>query len=208
MNLLRLLFALLVTLPLTACALSGGPVSGEVLEERTNQPIPGAIVMVRWKGDLPGFADSKTVCYHVESTVSDETGGYRIAAWSKEAAADWQTRIINKEFVVVAYKVGYGFSNQSSQKEEIEYLAPFTGTSGERLGYLKRVSDGTKCDEAGERIMNRLPLEKAIYEEAKAIAQTPEEKKIVETLLFGLESRGHGSMEALKRLTDRRSRGQ
>ncbi|MGH8766817.1 MAG: carboxypeptidase-like regulatory domain-containing protein, partial [Burkholderiales bacterium] len=99
MKLLRCMLMVLNLLPLTACALSGGPVVGQVVEEGTHKPIPGAIVVVRWRGDLPGFADSRTVCYHVASTVTDEAGRYRIPAWSKKAEKDWQKRIINKEFV-------------------------------------------------------------------------------------------------------------
>jgi len=41
---------MLLAIPLTACALSGEAIEGRVLEEGTNKPIPGAIVVVRWIG--------------------------------------------------------------------------------------------------------------------------------------------------------------
>lgn len=182
MNLLRLLFALLMALPLSACALSGGPVSGKVLEEGTDKPITGAIVVVRWKGDLPSFADSKTVCYHVASTVSDEAGHYHIAAWRKEATADWQKRIINKEFIVEAYKVGYGFPKVPSLRDEIVYLAPFKGGSAERLEYLIRIISANNCPSAGSSSKNLYPMYKAMYEEANAISTTAEDRKMVDIL--------------------------
>ena len=206
----RLIIAFLMVLSLSACALTGGPINGMVLEDETDKPIADAIVVVRWKGDLPGFADSKTVCYHVESTLTDEAGRYRIAKWKKKSnpERDWERRIVNKVFGVSAYKVGYGFSTQKFKVDENEYLAMFEGSTEERLKYLLRISGATRCTSAGESAINRLPFQKAIYEEANAIARTREEKRTVEILLFGLESQKYGSMEALERLTERRKSGQ
>ncbi len=180
MKFLRLMSMLPTLLPLSACALSGGPVIGQVVEEGTNKPIPGAIIVVRWRGDLPGFADSRTVCYHVASTVTDQAGGYRIPAWSKETEKDWQKRIINKEFVIDVYKAGYGWPTKPSQKVEIEYLAPFKGDTKERFDYLSRVISGTTCVSAGESYKNLYRVTHAIYQEAKAIARTADEKQRAE----------------------------
>ena len=209
-NSYRLIFAFLMMVSLSACALTGGPIDGMVLEDETDKPIAGAIVVVRWRGDLPGFADSSTVCYHVESTLTDEAGRYRIAKWKKkpDPERDWERRIVNKVFGVSAYKVGYGFTNKRfREKQEIVYMGSFEGTAEERLKYLLRISGATRCTSAGESAINRLPFQKAIYEEANAIARTREEKRTVEILLFGLESQKYGSMEALERLTERRKSG-
>lgn len=209
MNLFRLIFAFFLLLPLSACALSCGPISGKVLEEGTDKPIPGAIVAVRWVGRTTSgsiYVEAQSTCYHVESATTDERGAYQTKAWNQEQHKDYKVKF--DHMLVSAYKAGYGYPQTPTQREGIVYLAPFKGSSGERLKYLERLSEGTHCDEASERAMNRLPLEKAIYEEARALARTSEEKKNVETLLFGLESMEYGSMEALKRLTERRSKGQ
>ena len=52
--------------------------NGQVLDEDTNKPTANAIVMARWKG-TGGF--SKTICFHVESTTTDNNGKFTIPAW-------------------------------------------------------------------------------------------------------------------------------
>jgi len=99
MNLLRLIFALLMALPLSACALSGGAVSGVVKEAGTGHPIVGAIVAVKWHYYLWHSA-----CLHLQMATTDKNGRYHIPL---------QTEILfsvrpNIEVAsVVAYKEGY-----------------------------------------------------------------------------------------------------
>jgi hypothetical protein len=55
MNTVRnLLLALFLIQPLTGCALSGGPVEGRVLDYKTGEPIPEAIVVARWLATIWG----------------------------------------------------------------------------------------------------------------------------------------------------------
>jgi len=203
MKVLRLILMLPMLLPLSACGLSGGPLSGQVLEEDTNKPVPGAIVVVRWRGDLPGFADSRTVCYHVASAITDEAGRYRIPAWSKEAEKDWQKRIINKEFTVVAYKSGYGFPKQPSQKQQIVLMAPFKGTAGERLDFLVRIFGAAGCGSQGESDKNGIPFMKAVYAEALNLGQTKDKKRMLESFLYSIEKLELGFEQAAKRHLER-----
>lgn len=209
MNFLRAMFLILAALPLAACALSGEEMNGRVLEEGTNKPISGAIVVVRWIGSTTSggmFVESSTACYHVETTTTDAQGNYQTKPWRQPQHKDYTVKF--DRIGVDAYKPGYGFPSKLSQVQEIEYLAPFKGPREERLAYLLRTSNSIQCNEAGESIRKTLPLQQTIYDEAKSIAQTPEDQKRVEILLFGLESMEYGSMEALKRMTERRSAGQ
>lgn len=185
--------------PLSACAYSGGPLDGYVLEERTNKPIPGAIVVVRWQGTAFSFVDTHTVCMHVESATTDDQGRYHIASWRKSAEP---VGVRNLEPIVTAHKAGYEWSSVFS--ENVQYLKPRTGSVDVRLIYLLRVSSATRCGEAKASEKNLLPLKKALYQEASAIASTPEDKEKAETLLFGLESLEFGSVEALNRTIERR----
>ena len=89
-NKIILTFSVLVLL--SACSLSGEAIDGKVIEEGSGKPIPDAIVVARWIGDLPGIADSKTVCYHVLSAKSDSQGNFDLPAWQKKAI-DWQRKI-------------------------------------------------------------------------------------------------------------------
>jgi hypothetical protein len=188
----------LLSLPLTACALSGGPIEGQVLEEGANQPIAGAIVVARWNGTAFSFVESPTVCVHVLTTTTDAEGKYRLPAWRKESPIKG-VRDIHP--TVTAHKAGYELARRYQVNNPL--LTPFTGTRAERLEYLLRVSSATRCGESGASEKNLLPLKKSLYEEAKSIAKTAEDQNKVETLLFGLESLEFGSIEALNRMTER-----
>lgn len=203
-KLLRLFLVLSTTLlPLSACALSGGPVAGQVLEEGTQRPIPGVYVVVRWRGELPEFADSRMVCYHVASAMTDESGRYQIPAWSKEVEKDWQKRIINKRFIVTAYKAGFGLPEKPSQKQEIVLMAPFKRPAGERLDFLVRVFGTAGCGSGGESDKNSIPFMRAVYGEALDLGQSIEKKRMVESFLYSIEKLELGFEQAEKRHLER-----
>ena len=207
----RLSLSLLLTLLVLAngCTAQEWPERrGQVLEAGTNKPIPGAIVIVRWKGTASIWpADAQTQCYHVESATSNERGEYVIPAWRETAD---QRLLGDKQVFTDAFKPGYARSpeyfKQESYRKNIELLESFKGTRGERLAELRRFNEATSCPDAGESKKNRLVLQKAVYEEARSLAITPADREIVNKLLFGLESEQFGSMEALKRM-DARKRG-
>ena len=208
MNRLRLTFALfLLLLPLTACGLSGGPLEGRVLEAGTNKPIPGAIVIVRWQGTYSQIVDSQDVCYHVESATTDAEGRFRTSGWVEQkmrgpffSPGGWD---------ITAYKAGYetdwpaAYSATEDYKRNIRYLKPFTGTKAERLKYLERLNWVTRCGAAEESEKNLLPLRKALYREARGIAASEEDERIVRGLLSDLEILELGYEEALKRALER-----
>lgn len=164
MNLPGLILAIFVALPLSACALSGGPVSGRVLEEGTDKPIPGTIVVVRWQGYVSSLVDSQGVCVHVDSMITDEQGRYKFTRWSKPSKVG---PVFDLEPAVSAYKIGYGYPQTPSQKDEVTYLAPFKGAREERLEYLERMARSSGCDSAGESRRNLYPLYEALHYEAK-----------------------------------------
>lgn len=198
MNLLRLMIVFLMALPLSACALSGGTVSGQVLEEGTDKPIPDAIVVVLWKGRVSSLADSHGVCVHVDSTVSDSQGRYKFARWSKPSNVG---PVFDLEPVVSAYKIGYGLPQTPSQKDEIVYLALFKGGSAERLEYLWRMRPS--CDAQDESEKNKLTLLKALYDEAKLHGgdkkPEPNLMSLVERIRYDMEIIELGFEEAERR---------
>lgn len=207
MKLLRVFLWILVLLPLTACGLSGGPIEGQVLEVGTRKPLPDAIVTVTWQGSYFQIAESRTQCYHVESATTDQQGRYKIPKWHESTKGPFFSA---GPFWIEVYKAGYeayfppgNFDRTEDYKNNIRFLAVFKGTSGERLEQLKRINDVTTCFES-KVSKKSLTLQKAIYQEARNIAQTSQDKKVVEILLFGLESEQFGSMNALKRMDDRK----
>lgn len=164
----------LVLVPLAGCAatLSGKLVDGQVLEEGTNKPIPGAIVVVLWKGTIGTIGHGSTVCYHVETATSNEQGRYQTPAWKKPSPYG---DIAHRQWVAMAYKPGYELAG--GKKGEV-VLKAFNGAQEERLKYLRRINRATSCGSAGESEKNLYSLRKAVYEEAKQIAKTDFEKYV------------------------------
>lgn len=194
--------------PLTACAttLSSEPIQGQVLDEGTNNPISGAIVVARWQGHLASWGHGKTVCYHVLSTTSDENGHYRLPAWKKNITEDWQKNIRPENVLIDAYKPGYALPTAPSQKREDVLLKPFTGGRGERLAYLERIEYATRCPSAKESEPNLLPFYRVMHEEAKSLVITKDDQKVADGFLSNIEMIELGYDAAMKRAIERAER--
>ena len=193
-----LVLGALLTLP--ACATTPlEPVRGQVLEEGTNKPIAGAIVVGLWYGtSAPGFfADSRTICYHVETATTDDSGHYTLPPTEKE----YKYRDGHHYTSTIAYKPGYQYA--SVQHKGIDILQPFTGTREERLKYLERVFGSSGCGTQDESEKNLISFLKALQDEAQSLAQTKEEKKLVESIRYALEKIELGYEQAQKRHLER-----
>lgn len=195
-------FMALFCLPLHACAFSGKALEGKVLEQDTGIPIAGAIMVARWQGHLATFAHGKTVCYHVLSTTSDENGDYRFAPWKRKITEDWQKNVQPETVIVTAYKSGYQLAERYPANNPL--LKPFQGTREERLKYLKRFEESTRCNVESEQQRIRYPLVKALYEEAKNLAVTRQDKRVVNSLLYVVERMELGEEKAFQNMSERR----
>lgn len=205
-GLLLSVFAVLL-FPLTACALSGKALEGQVLEESTKKPIPDAIVVAHWIGTAFSFVESPTVCVHVMVTTTDAEGKYHFPFWHKESPI---TGVRDVHEVITAYKSGYeaylppGYGRTEEYRKNIRYLKPFTSGREERLRYLERVEQSTRVcrsPEAGEK--NLLPFYQALYEEAKSLAETKKDLKVVDGFLAGIEIIELGYKEGMRRAIER-----
>lgn len=178
----RALCLITLLVPASACGLSGGVVEGRVLEEGTEKPVSGAIVVALWIGHLATFAHGRTICYHVLSTITDDQGRYRFPNWRKEITQDWQRNVREEQISVIAYKAGYVWSKNVAHAPERVYVKPFTGTREERLRELLRIRQATRCTESGDSVKNLYKLYKALYDEAKAIPRSEQEAQLAESL--------------------------
>jgi len=195
-----MILLMLAATPLAACALSGEAIEGRVLEEGTNKPIPGAIVVVKWIGLTTSgswFVEASTVCYHVETATTDGQGNYQTKAWRQPQHKDYTVKF--DRIGVDAYKPGYGFPGKLSQVKGIEYLAPFRGSREERLKFLSRIEGATGCGGGGDSKKNLLPFDRAVYEEALRIAM-PVDREIVDTILIQLGYEAEERKEIVQRL--------
>ena len=81
---------------------------------------------------------------------------------------------------MVAYKVGFMFASTPSQEKEIKYLKVDSGTNVmERFDYLDRVISNSVCDDKTTQ-KNLYRITRAVYDEARSIAQTAEQRKHAE----------------------------
>ena len=202
--------ALLFTFSLAACA--GEPARnwpeqvGKVLEEGTNKPIPGAIIVARWQGQTSSIADTRTTCYHVETATTDEQGIYRTTPWDE----GFRHGVIHGKVVSIkVYKAGYEESDLTydkirSYRQNIYYLKYFKGTKGERLEYLKKLALRVcGSDEESKKIT---PFNKAILNEAKVLAETKADMKIINHLRYKVDRVELGGKESGKRIGEGRYR--
>jgi len=196
--------ATMFLLPLQACALSGDAIEGKVLEEGTNKPIPEAIVIARWQGTAFSFVESPSVCVHVLTTTADAQGKYRFPAWHKESPLKG---VRDVRSIITAHKPGYethsppGYARTEAFKRNVRYLKPFTGGREERLKVIRTAS--VSCGSAGQSQKNILPLYRVLYEEARALAVTKEDKAIVNNFLYKIDLIELPYNEAEKRNVER-----
>lgn len=190
----KFLLPLLLGLSLPACGLSGGPIEGAILEEGTRKPIPGVIVVVRW---LHHQGYSGTVCYRVESAVSNETGRFQIARWSN--ASDHRA-LRNPWTSIDFYATAF---ERAGQTDKDIYVRSVSGGKEERLKELLRLLGATRCGDGGSSEKNRLPLLRALLAEARTLTGTQYDRETIETFLFELEILELGYETASDRQSER-----
>ncbi|MGE5139254.1 MAG: hypothetical protein ACM3JD_07330 [Rudaea sp.] len=171
---LLLLALLIIGLLLTMCGFTGEALDGQVVEEGTNGPIPGAIVVARWDGTVTALVDSRTACVYVESAVTDDQGRFHFPRWYRAP----RFLVFGVLPTVTAYKAGY---EARPYEEKVHHLKPFTGTREERIKYLLRLTGLIGCYSAAEE-KTLVPVYKALYDEARGIATTDKDKGVLQTI--------------------------
>jgi len=161
----RFLFIGLVIL-LSSCALALPkrilPVTGQVIDQASGQPVEGAIIVMRWQGTgTMAFVDQQTQCYHVETATTDAEGRFSTKAW-REAS---QYRNLGlKERMDTVYKAGY---RHVRSKDGVYYLKRDRGSVEKRLEYLDSLIRSVGCFGSGKSERNLYMLRKFAFYEAK-----------------------------------------
>lgn len=174
--------------------------TGRVLDEETQQPIEGAIVVVQWSGVTAHTfipVDSRRVCYHAESALSDGNGRFKTRSWEEERQ---HRGLSGKRAVATAYKAGYRHVRVDMATGD-QYLKMDMGSVKDRLEYLSHIAVSCGADRADQ--LKLLPFYKALYQEANNLAETKEEKKKALYRLLDVEQIEIGYDEAWRRLDSR-----
>lgn len=168
------------------------PQTGRVLDVETQQPIEGAIVVLRWQGvGTKAFVDTQTVCYHVESAVTDTEGRYVTDVWRE---ASMYRDLSMKQVLQTAYKSGYRHVRTDIATGD-QYLRRDMRNAEDRLEYLMSMANDS-C--FSEEFKEFIPLNDAIYREAKEIAVTDEQQQVAGRILFYLNVLIYGWDEAFR----------
>jgi len=188
----RTITILIVATFINACATIGTQYPeryGRVLYETNDKPIKQTIVVALWKGTKTNGDLKKQICYHVETTVSDDNGYFRIPTWHEPLR---YSSLADKQVYVQAFHKNYQTSEltreQLSHKNNIYYLAkPLNADDPElarqeRQHYLLELVGKAKCDLDGESRLNLHPMFQAIVEEARQHVATKKDQQVVQKL--------------------------
>jgi hypothetical protein len=169
----KMLMAAGVTaLALSSCALSGGPISAQVVDETTGKPVADAIVVIHWHGSWTKIVgESSSGCYHVETARTDANGMFEIEKW-KRAWHSSDLRFSPNGMDWLAYKPGYWRGKSGMARPDTLYIAPLNDT---KAAYFETVlsAPAWACPGAGESHKNEYRLLHAMATEARMLAETP-----------------------------------
>ena len=194
----RISLSVVIGVLLSACAGTLAPrevvywpaIRGQVLEDGTEQPIPGAMLVARWSG-VGAYSHSE--CFHVEAATSDAQGNYVIPAWTNH---DDSNRLTYQSVQLTVYAPGYirvrssgPFTNEETYNtyknftdwiegaaRTVKYLRKDTGTVRERLDYLRDEIVG--CGDRYVENAKLLAFYTAIRDEVSNIPEAEGQAKI------------------------------
>ena len=120
--------------PEPAKELSGDGWSGRVVDGSTGQPLPGALVWIRWSTFSPGHSNAET-CQHMDLTVTDAEGRFRTPPWRVENPPFAYGRLSR---ITEVYLRGYGRTREDRavQSNPDLLMPPWVGKDVERLEFL------------------------------------------------------------------------
>jgi len=187
-----LLIVLLIVVTSNGCGISvSGSIHGIVLEEGTNKPIEGAIVVARWVGEKWPI-QPVIKCFHVETAVTDRKGRYVIPNTIFKVGNK-----IYKDISVMmsVYKPGrktiwkdeQGLKSSIDRGADIEVIH-MEGVSGTRKERMLALSGGmVRCDGAGESKIKLAPLYEDIYKRVEQLADPIKDEVFLENMRILVE---------------------
>ena len=172
--------------------LYGKRISGQVVDAETGKPIPGAFIAFLWESPITPTVitghSSRDICYHAAVAQTDAAGHFQIHAWRKwsnynvhnvEPTGVVYTQHYVPHFVVFAAPSNGGRADYDAQRYE---LKSFAGTRQKRLETLFRGLANHDCLNGGESQKSLYPMLKAIYTEARQIAETADDMRVVSAI--------------------------
>ncbi len=172
--------------------LSGKRTAGHVVDAATGAPIQGAHVALLWESEtVPNELFSgggRTVCVHAAAAVTNAQGAFDVVAWREFSSY----RVVMYNPVALVYARGYvprqiqldaGEDGAIITHPDERYaLVRFSGSTEERLHSLFWGIANRGCMYGKESQKSLYPFMKAIYDEARSIAETDNQRKTVRNI--------------------------
>ena len=169
--------------------LYGKRIAGQVVDADTGQPIAGAHVAYLWESTInpSGFTghSARTICYHAAATVTDAQGRFEIPAWRKWSTYDVDDRDPNGLLYAPNYVPQQLVLFEGKIKPPVErvneryLMKTFSGTAAERLDSIWAGIGNRGCMYGGDSQKSLYPIQKALYEEARSMAATDDQRRRV-----------------------------
>jgi hypothetical protein len=167
--------------------LYGERISGQVVDGETGKAIAGAHAAFVWDSPIKpsGFTghNARDICYHAAATVTDEQGRFTIPSWKEWSrfdvdAHDPTALIYAPRYTARQIPLAEGDLRPPEVRPNERYaLRPFTGSVDQRLEVMWWGVANHGCSYGGESQKSLFPMLKAMYEEARRIAVTEEQRK-------------------------------
>lgn len=169
----------------------------QVIDVDTGKPLEGVIVLAKWRGRKNLIVETQGTCYHVATATTDKKGWFEIPSFNEgfgKASISGKFRVFN------FYRKGYVFYSKTrfnTFHEKQFYMKKFKGTKEDRFKFLSGFN--ASCHSSGDSEKDSYNIRKSIYEEAKLLVFSKEQKRLLEYLLWSAEDSLYGVIEAEKR---------
>jgi hypothetical protein len=169
--------------------------TGTVVDDK-GKPIKGAHVIAYWNGDTGIAVQPHSVCYHLEATTTDENGRFRIPKFS----GSLNPFVGDRQRSIDVFVSGYELT-VASKYDDLKFIVrPLTGMKNEQFEKVHRFYRGAGC--GNDKV--QLSMLKARYLELIRLAETKEEKRQCDSLLYDIEDIEFGTKVAEERAIQRR----
>ena len=172
--------------------LSGKRTAGHVVDAGTGAPIPGVHVALLWESETVPKSflggGGRTVCVHAAAAITNAQGAFDIPAWREfstyrvymynPVALVYARDYVPRQIQLDADKDG-GIIPHLSERYA---LVRFSGSAEERIQMLFWGIANRGCVYGKESQRNLYPMMKAIHDEARMIAQTPNQRRTVRNI--------------------------
>lgn len=173
----------------------------QVIDGSTGKPLAGVHVVAAWDGSIAAIVESKHACFRVDAAVSGRDGKFSIPS----RPGNGNPRLTDRQRTLTFYKRGYkGPPLPPDDGVRTVAMTPDESAGLERLRYIGFAANGASCGSMERQRAVALPFRRAIYEESKDIAKTPEELGWVDGALFYIEVLKFGEAKALEMSARRR----